>query len=54
MVTPVDIMIEIEIEGEGITPKKIDRAIELSQTKYCSVYHTLRDDLELNVKYEIK
>jgi len=50
--TSVDIM--IEIEGEGITPKKIDRAIELSQTKYCSVYHTLRDDLELNVKYEIK
>ena len=50
--TSVDIM--IEIKGEGITPKKIDRAIELSQTKYCSVYHTLRDDLKLNVTYDIK
>ena len=44
----------IHISGEGITPKKIDRAIALSRDKYCSVYHSLRKDIEVNVKYEIR
>jgi len=48
----VDIM--IHISGDGITKKKIDRAIELSRNKYCSVYHSLREDMEVNVKYEIE
>ena len=50
--TSIDIM--INIVGEGITPKKLDRAISLSQGKYCSVYHSLRKDLPVNVKYEIE
>jgi len=49
--TSVDMM--IHISGEGITPKKIDRAIVLSKEKYCSVYHSLRKDIEVNVNYEI-
>jgi putative redox protein len=47
-----DIM--IHISGEGITPKKIDRAINLSLTKYCSVYHSLRKDIQVNVTYQIE
>jgi len=47
-----DIM--IRISGEGITPKKIDRAIHLSVTKYCSVYHSLRKDIQVNVTYRIE
>ena len=47
----IDLM--IHISGKGITPAKIDRAIELSQNTYCSVYHSLRKDLVVNVKYEI-
>lgn len=43
----------IHISGKAITPKKIERAIALSQEKYCSVYHSLRDDIKINVKYEI-
>jgi len=43
----------IQISGEGITPKKIDRAIALSKDKYCSVYHSLRKDMEVNVNYKI-
>jgi putative redox protein len=50
--TSVDIM--IHISGQGITPKKIDRAIDLSLNKYCSVYHSLRSDIEVNVKYAIE
>ncbi len=48
----VDMM--IHISGERITPKKIDRAIALSRDKYCSVYHSLRKDIEVNIKYEIE
>lgn len=44
----------IRIAGEAITPKKIDRAISLSRNKYCSVYHSLRKDITLNVSYEIE
>lgn len=44
----------IHIAGENITPNKLDRAIALSQEKYCSVYHSLRKDLEVNVVYTIE
>jgi len=45
---------KILIGGENITPKKMDRVISLSQEKYCSVYHSLRKDLEVKVSYEIE
>jgi putative redox protein len=44
----------IHVSGSGITPKKLDRAISLSQEKYCSVYHSLRKDMKVDVIYEIK
>ncbi len=43
----------IHVSGENITPKKMDRAISLSQEKYCSVYHSLRRDIKVTVKYLI-
>ncbi len=45
---------KILIAGENITPKKMDRVISLSQEKYCSVYHSLRKDLEVKVSYIIE
>lgn len=50
--TKVDMM--LTIAGENITPKKLDRAISLSQEKYCSVYHSLRKDLKVNVTYTME
>ena len=47
----IDLM--IHISGKGVKPAKIDRAIELSRNTYCFVYHSLRKDLVVNVKYEI-
>lgn len=44
----------IRISGENITPKKLDRVIDLSQKKYCSVYHSLRKDLDVKVDYVIE
>lgn len=43
----------IKIEGEGITPKKMDKAISLSHDKYCSVYNALRKDIEVTTRYTI-
>ncbi len=41
----------ISVTGTGLTAKKIERAIALSQDKYCSVYHSLRKDLKMKVEY---
>ena len=41
----------ISVSGAGLTAKKIERAISLSQEKYCSVYHSLRKDLKMKVDY---
>jgi len=43
----------VHISGENITPKKMDRVISLSQEKYCSVYNSLRNDLEVKIDYKI-
>lgn len=43
----------INISGKGITPRKMDRVISLSQEKYCSVHHSLRKDIKVDVKYNI-
>jgi len=44
----------IHLSGEGFTEKKIKRAISLSQEKYCSVYNSLRPDMEVTVDYVIE
>jgi putative redox protein len=41
----------IAVTGSGLTAKKVERAISLSQDKYCSVYHSLRKDLKVKVDY---
>jgi putative redox protein len=42
------------ISGNNIKPSEVERAIALSREKYCSVYHSLRADLELQTTYEIQ
>jgi uncharacterized OsmC-like protein len=34
-----------------MTQKKVERAISLSHEKYCSVYHSLRKDMQVKVDY---
>jgi len=48
------IHMKIRIAGKGITPKKLDRAISLSQKKYCSVHHSLRKDMDIRITYLIE
>lgn len=45
--------ITMEIRVRGPAPDdqaKLDRAVELSRDKYCSVFHTLRDDLQVEIR----
>ena len=37
----------------NVPTDKVERAIELSREKYCSVWHSLRQDLQLDVTYNI-
>ena len=39
--------------GTGAAPEVVDRAIQLSREKCCSVWASLRPDIELLVTYEI-
>jgi len=41
------------ITGRNIDPKRVRRAIELSEEKYCAVYATLRDAVEIESDFEI-
>jgi putative redox protein len=41
----------MSVTGTGLTKKKLDRAVSLSQDKYCSVYHSLRKDMKVRVDY---
>jgi putative redox protein len=36
-----------------VPPDKVERAIELSREKYCSVWHSMRHDIGLNVTYQV-
>jgi putative redox protein len=39
--------------GGAVPPAAIERAIALSREKYCSVWHSLRRDIELLTSYEV-
>ena len=44
----------LHIAGKNIDKKKVDRAVALSHEKYCSVYNSLRKDMQMNIKYVIE
>jgi putative redox protein len=47
-----DVTLHFVISGD-VPPDAVERAIALSREKYCSVWHSLRQDLELRTTYEI-
>ena len=48
-----EITMHLHITGKGIKEKQVERAVALSHEKYCSVYHSLRPDMKINVGYTI-
>jgi len=49
----VRVDLHFEVSGE-IAPDKVERAIALSREKYCSVWHSLRPDIEFKTAFEVK
>lgn len=47
------IHIHYKVRGEGLTPKAVRMAIELSEEKYCSVSATVRGESEILTSFEI-
>jgi putative redox protein len=47
------VRILFDVWGNGINPDKLARAINLSISKYCSVYHSLRGDMKLQPQFRI-
>ncbi len=47
----VDIV--LHLAGKDLNPKKVARAVSLSHEKYCSVYNSLRKDMDVKVSYNI-
>lgn len=45
--------IEYVVRGEGVDPAKLEKAIELSQDRYCSVSAMLRKHCPVNHTYRI-
>ena len=49
-----DIHLHYLVEGEDLDPKKVERAIELSEEKYCSVAATIRGVATLTHSFELQ
>lgn len=47
------IHIHYEAIGKGLDPEKVKKAIQLSEEKYCAVYVTLRDVIEITHDVEV-
>jgi len=48
------IHIEFLFRGKDLNSNHIERAIELSQNKYCPITHMLKSSVEINTSYKLK
>ena len=49
-----DITLEYVVRGHGVDPKAIERAIELSETKYCSVAGMLKKAANITTTFRVQ
>jgi putative redox protein len=49
----VRVSLEIVVEGQ-VPSDAVERAIALSRDKYCSVWHSLRHDIEFNIRATVR
>ena len=48
----ISFRLHFSLKGD-VPPHAVERAIQLSRDKYCSVWHSLRQDLDLLTTFEI-
>jgi putative redox protein len=46
-------LLRFTVTGD-VPSEKVERAIALSREKYCSVWHSLRQDIEFTTSFEVK
>lgn len=46
--------ITVIVGGKNVDENKVKKAVNLSHEKYCSVYHSLRKDIVVNLDYKIE
>jgi len=47
------IRLDIALTGQGVDPRKADRAVELSRSTYCSVWSSMAPDIDLQTSIQI-
>lgn len=47
------IHLHYRVQGAALNPKKVERAIHLSEEKYCSVINTLKPTVEITSDFEL-
>jgi putative redox protein len=48
------VRVALQFTVEGDVPRDaVDRAVQLSRDKYCSVWHSMRQDIDFNITVEI-
>ena len=47
------ITLHFVIDGD-VPEEAVDRAIQLSREKYCSVWHSMRQDIEFTTSYDVR
>ena len=49
------LQISLRFQAEGaVPPEAVERAIALSREKYCSVWHSFRQDIELTTTFDVR
>ena len=49
------VRVTLHVTAEGEVPAEaVDRAIALSREKYCSVWHSMRQDIEFTTTYDVR
>jgi putative redox protein len=50
--TDIDLVFRLSGPEPG-DESKVDRAVRLSRDKYCSVLHSLREDIDIHIRFEL-
>ena len=45
--------LHLEVGASDVTAAQVERAIALSKEKYCSVYHSLKSDIDIAITFSI-
>jgi putative redox protein len=48
------VVLELFLKGDNLAEEKVQRAVSLSADKYCSVRHSLKEDIDIETIYHIE